>query len=906
MALSDEHGLPHGTVTLLFADLEGSTRLLHALGTEYAALLARQRTIIREIAARHNGREVDWAGDGAFLAFERATGAVAAAAELVTALEDEAWPSGARVRLRIGIHTGEPSLNNEGYVGIDVHRAARICGAAHGCQILLSRASRDLVGEEPFPGASLRPLGAFRLKDILDGEHLYQLVAPGLPDGFPPVRTLAGATLPALHYPLVGRREELAAVRELLARDDVRLVTVIGPGGAGKSRLALEVASRLAAERPVHLVGLASIADPALVPAAIARALGVRESRDGGALETVSEALLGSGALLVLDNLEHLAPAAPLLGALLESVPDLDALVTSRARLRLASERVVVLDPLPLADAEAFFGALADARGVRLAPGSEAAVREICERLDGLPLAIELVAARLGLFSPEDLLRALGEGLALETEGPVDLPARQRTLRAAIDWSYRLLSEGQRDLHSALTVFAGGFGLDAARTVTGAVGTRFLADVEALLAVSLLRADTVDGETRLSLLETVREYGLARLDEQGRLDAVRRRHAEYFFALADAAEAGLAGPEQAVWLERVEREHDNLRAALDWSLQSGRVEQALWALSTLGRFWRAHGHVTEARRLLQTGLESDADVPRDVRATALWTLARQAMAQRDHRAAMPALEEALSLFDELGDTRNAVFARCELSRVALADGDLERAEAVGDKALAVARASADTRALSAALNTLASVASDRGDVHRAMRLYDESLELRRSLDDPLLVANTANNLGLAAMLAGDLDAAAAALEESLTLARALGDAVHTAAALCGLGEVALARGDADRAASLLAESYALSGELADARTQAECLHALGGVAAALGQPEQAARLWGAAEAMRGRLGAALRPEERAAVDDRFGALVHDQLGDEEFTAKRHEGAGAEADALVASVDEWLGTAAVPE
>lgn len=892
MALSDERGLPHGTVTLLFADLEGSTRLLHALGGEYGTMLARQRTIIREIASRHDGREVDWAGDGAFLAFARATGAVTAAAELQSALEHEDWPSGAKVRMRIGIHTGEPRLGEEGYVGVDVHRAARICSAAHGGQIVLSRATRDLVGDEPLPGASLRPLGAHRLKDLPAHEHLYQLVAPGLPDVFPPLRTLAGATLPALHHPLVGRRRELASIRELLARPDVRLVTVTGPGGAGKSRLALEVAAVLAEVRPLHLVGLAPIVDPALVPAAIARSLGIREAPERPLLDDVADQLAGSHALLVLDNLEHLAPAAPGLAALLDRASDLDLLVTSRAPLRLAAERVVSLDPLPVEDAAAFFAELASARGIELSPDSDAVVREICRRLDGLPLAIELVAARLAVFRPTELLRALEDGLALETEGPVDLPERQRTLRAAFDWSYGILTPEQRELHAALAVFAGGSTPEDARAVAGA-GAGFFGDLEALLAGSLLRGDSAEGEMRLSMLETVREYAISRLASEGRLEEARRRHADLFFALARAAEDALAGPEQAEWLSRLEREHDNLRAALDWSLETGRVDEALEAVAASSRFWRGHGHMSEARAWLEAGLVSDKAVTERTRGKALWSLARQAVAQGDYGAAEPALLEALELFRALGSKRDAVFALSELGLIAQHRGDFDEAERVTTEALDDARAAGDDRAVSGALNALGTIAWSRGDYERSCELYEQSLDIRRSLGDPLLIANCTNNIGEAAVRAGDLPRATGAFEECLSVARPLGETLHIASALCGLGGIALANGEPSRAAELFGEALELYAELGDERMIARCLHGLGGATAAQGRASEAARLWGAADAVRERLGAELE-EEELRIDRQLQRDVGEELGDD-YAAARAQGRASTLDEVLLAV-----------
>jgi predicted ATPase/class 3 adenylate cyclase len=881
---------PAGTVTLLFADVEGSTRLLHALGERYSGVRARMQEIVREAAVKWHGHEVDWAGDGGCLAFAGARDAVGAAAEIQRALAAEPWPADGVLRVRMGIHTGEPDRIEHGYVGLDVHVAARICSAGHGDQVVVSQATRELVGDDASAGLSFRPLGRHRLKDVAEPQQLFQLIGTGLVTEFPPLRTLAGATLPALHHRLVGRASDLGAIQALLTRPEVRLVTITGPGGAGKSRLALEVAGAAAVHRPVHLVGLAPISDSELIPAAIGRAVGVRESPGRTLLESVGESLRETGALVLLDNLEHLSGAAEQVRRLLDTVPDAKLLVTSRVPLRLAAEHVVPLAPLPVDDASILFSELAAARGVVLHPAALPAVRAICRRLDGLPLAIELVAARLVVLPPTQILDALNEGLALEMEGPVDLPERQRTLRATIDWSYGLLSERQRELHGALAVFAGGCTLADARALVGSGGP-VLADLEALVAWSLLRSDVSDGDVRLSMLDTVREHALAVLEAQGKLEELRLRHAERFLALALAAEPELTGPDQAAWLDRLEEELDNVRATLDWLLSAGRVEDVLRAVSALLRFWHAHGHVAEARRLLSRGLAQSDDLPPEVRARALWTTAHEAMVQSDYTVAIPALEEALEIFLELDDERHAVFALSELARALSSQNELDRAQAAGERALSIAERSGDDRATSAALDTLAMLVGYRGEHQRARELSERGLLLRRSLGDTLLITSSTNTFGLAAMRAGDLDAAGRAFTECLELARGLGEKVYMAAALCALGEIALARDEPEAAATKLVEALTLYRDLGSDRDCAECVHALGGVAAALGSLQDAARLWFAADALRERAGAARTPEEKA-VDERF-APDRKALTDAERAEARADAASLDVDSAIA-------------
>jgi predicted ATPase/class 3 adenylate cyclase len=877
--------LPHGTVTLLFADIEGSTRLLNTLRGGFAPVRARLRQLVREAYGAHGGEEVDWAGDGVFLVFARARDAVLAAVRLQRSLEAEPWPPDGVVRLRIGIHTGEPDLGDEGYVGMDVVVAARICAAAHGGQVVVSRATREFLGDGADTELAFRPLGSHRLKDVPAPEQLFQLVAPGLQEGFAPLRTLGGAALPALHHRLVGRRQDLTATLALLARSEVRLVTVTGPGGAGKSRLALEVAALSAVERPVYLVGLAPVSDPELVPASIAHALGVREQARP-LVDCIAEALAGSGALLFLDNFEHLSGAARHVATLLDRAPDLEVLITSRAPLRLSGEHVVPLEPLSIYDASTLFSELAAARGVVLREDTLPAVREICRRLDGLPLAIELVAARLAVLPPAQLLMALDEGLALDMEGPIDLPERQRTLRATIDWSYGLLGESQRELHQALAVFVGGCTLDDARALSGA--SSFLSDLEGLVTGSLLRSDVSDGEVRLFMLETVREDALSRLDAEGILDGLRRRHAERFLALAAAAEEGLAGPEQARWLERLDRELDNIRAALDWCLTAGRAEDALRAAAALDRFWRAHGHVTEARTWLAHALELAEEVAPEVRAHALWAAANQATAQSDWGPAAPMLLEARELYRTTGRGREEVFALSNLSFVLQMQGDVAGAERFAQEAVEVAGLLDDGRASSGALMALGDVLSVQGEHALALERYEEAVALRRRLGDSLLVSDAVYNLGLAAFRAGDQARARRAFEEALPAVRDLGEAPHTAAAQFMLAELDVLEGDTASAADRARESLALYTDLDDPRSRARCLVVLACVASSDGSPEDAARALGAADALRGE--DPLDDFERPLVERCLPALEA-TLGEDRLAELRDEGSRLGPDAV---------------
>jgi non-specific serine/threonine protein kinase len=492
--------------------------------------------------------------------------------------------------------------------------------------------------------------------------------------------------------------------------------------------------------------------------------------------------------------------------------------------------------------------------------------------VDRLPLAIELAAARVPLLGVETLLERLS--LAVLAGGARDLPERQRTLRSTIDWSYALLTPRQQRLHECLAVFPGGCTLEAAEAVYEE--DDFLGELAVLLDGSLLQTDDDRlGLPRIRLLETVREYAVGHAAAAGRLDRLGGRQASWALALAEEAEAGLSGAKQAVWLERLDVELPNIRAAVDWALASGESEILLRLVASLSRFWRAHGNAQEARAWLEQGLQSP--VADDVRADALWTVARQAMAQSDYRNALPRIEEALELFRGLGRTREVVFALSELGWIALRRGELDRAEELIAEASELARASGDERAVATALDAAAAAAESRGDLPRARSLSEEVLQLRRAGPDRLLIANAANNVGVTALAQGDLERAREALNESLGISRELDDAIHTAAALCALGEVAVCDGDPTAAGELLSASLVLYDELGDERGRAECLYALGAVAAASGRLGDAAALWGAAAALRTSLEAGLLPSELA-LRERFHDAVVAELGEEEFDA----------------------------
>ena len=529
----------------------------------------------------------------------------------------------------MGLHTGEPTATADGYVGLDMHRAARVAAAAHGTQVLLSQTTRDLL-PDLMDGLTFRDLGDHRLKDLTGPQRLHQLCIEGLNADFPPPRTLEGrvTNLPAQPTPLVGRDRELEAVRTLLLAEDARMVTLTGPGGTGKTRLALQVAADTVDEFPdgVYGVLLAPVTDPEVVPLELARVLGIDETPTQPIIEALKAGLAGRRTLILFDNFEHVGAAASLLVDLLAACPRLKLLVTSREPLRIAAERQYPVPPLPESEAVMLF--LERARAVRpdfeLTDETAPIVAEICERLDGLPLAVELAAAWSKVLPPAALLRRLERRLELPASRSADVPARQSTLREAIAWSYDLLSDEERRLHARLSVFMGGCTVEAAEQVAdpnGELGIDVLEGIASLVDRSLLReSEDEEGEPRFAMLATIREYAREYLMETGEEDEVLRRHALEFARFAEEADAALRTGDQLLWFSRLEGEHDNLRAALDSSVASGDDETALRLGGALGWFWYAHGHALEGCARLTELLARTESAPEELRARPMYAL----------------------------------------------------------------------------------------------------------------------------------------------------------------------------------------------------------------------------------------------------------------------------------------------
>ena len=908
---------PKGTVTFLFTDIEGSTTLWDQYPEQMQSALARHDCIVRGAVIQHDGVVFKTIGDAFCAAFSSPAPAVSAAIAAQRALSAEPWPAPITIKVRMAIHSGVAELRDQDYFGPPLNRLARLLSIGHGGQVLVSEIAKDLCRDFPRDDVTLKPLGEFRLKDLGRSESVFQLLHADLALEFPPLRSTESfpTNLPAQLTSFVGRIREIEQITESLRK--VRLLTLTGPGGCGKTRLSLQLGTDLTTQfgDGVWFVELAPVSDPLIVPQIVISALGMREYGEKPALQILSEHLRAKNLLLILDNCEHLLPAcASLVDVLLRYCPRLKVLASSREALGLPGELTFPVPclSLPAARQNVPLEQMGNYEAVQLfterarlyLPSFEitqenaAALGSVCRRLDGIPLAIELAAARIRSLSLGEIDTRLDERFRLLTGGSRTLAPRQQTLRALIDWSYALLSPEEQSVLRRLSVFASGCSLKAAENVcaTEAIKSCDVLDlVTSLVDKSLVVAERLGSSARYRLLETIREYGTHQLVESGHAESVRDRHLEFYLSLAREAQPNLKGPNQISWFSQLECEHDNYRTALDWCFSEGRAPQKGAELATaLGWFWFVSGNWSEGTTWLNRSLEALPSREAHLRAKALIMTAWIEIG-RDRNRARSLAEESLCLGKECGDDLICADALNFQSILTRERGDYEGARREAAEALGLYEAAAVQVGVAHALNNLGRIANYQEHFDEAESFYLRALDLLREVGGQREITLTVSNMGYLYHSRQDDALAITYLSEGLQLAEQLGDQWLLCWACADLGIAMVAVSRFESARTVLAKGLGIGMELGEHQVISACLDGLAAIYSEQGDPRSAAQIAGAAAAVREQAHVDLAQSDRPRYQGHVKRL-RDELGDATFTVAWNHW---KLDGLAATLDSVL-------
>ncbi|HVU66246.1 MAG TPA: tetratricopeptide repeat protein [Ktedonobacteraceae bacterium] len=906
---------PTGTITFLFTDIEGSTVRWEHFPERMRETLERHDTLLRRLMEDHGGFVFKTAGDAFYVAFSTAPEALKAAIEAQRALNRETWPDEiSPLRVRMAIHTGAAEHRHNDYFGQPLNHVARTLSAGHGGQILLSAITQKLVVDTLPADITLLDLGKHFLKDIELPRHIFQVNAAGLPAVFPPLKTLDHHpnNLPVQLTPFVGRQHMLAKITHLLQQEDIRLLTLIGPGGIGKTRLGLQAAAQLTDTFPngIFFVDLSTTYNPDTVLSVISQTLGIKEAGTKPLLERLKE-LLNGHILLLLDNFEQVTEAAPFLPELLAYCPGLKVLVTSRTALALTGEHEYYVEPLTcpqsahtldlnaLMEYESIALFIQRARNVKLdfqvTRGNAPMIVEICNRLDALPLAIELAAARIKMLPPQAMLKHLNRRLQLLKDEKRDRTKRQQTLRGAIAWSYDLLNQDEKKLFAQLAVFNGGCTLDAIITVCPCVEE--LADdpldvLTSLIDKSLLRLqEREEEEPRFRMLHTIRDFALEQMASFGNEAEIQRRHFAYYLNLAEEAAPALTGTEQQLRLEQLDSELDNLHAALWWAAQQPQSDPGARLPAALWRFWLMRGYLHEGRHWLDTFL-SQASEPTITRGRLLEGASVLACRQKDYERASVLASEALELGRALNSQETLAGASISLAEIASMRGEHEQATALFEESLTIRRALGDKRGTASLLNNLGNVSLRQGQLDQAIALFEESQALLRAVGDQQALASVLNNLGEVERRRDNQERANLLYEESLKISRRLKYTWGIAAALNNLGSIACTQGNYVYALGVYKESLDLFHQLGDKLGIALSFEGLAEIAYAQKQLEQAALLLAHAEMLRQSIGTRALQLESTAREN-MSATLRSALGSEVFESLWDRGKSSQLDEAIA-------------